>query len=415
MADLPFDATDPRLAAAAWSRIVEPGDPAAGTLVAHVGAVDALDWLVRTVREGRAATGGSRPWEQAVGRWAPRLDNLDVRRELDVLARLGGALVVPGDPEWPARLDDLGERRPFALWVRGGLAQVGAPAPAPGGAPPAPPAPVAPGAAVAVVGSRAATAYGQRVAAELAAGLVAEGVSVVSGGAYGIDAAAHRGALAAGGHTVAVLAGGVDRLYPAGNTALLEAVLAAGAVVAEVPPGCAPSRSRFLARNRLIAALGAATVVVEAAWRSGALSTAAHAAGLSRPVGAVPGPVTSMASAGCHRLLREQGAVCVTDAAEVLELVGPAGEHLPEDPPVQTGLLDGLDPRAARVLDALPVRAAAPVANVARTAGLAVAEVRAVLGLLELQGRAERSGSGWRRRAATAAAPSRGARRTVRT
>ncbi|KAE8762494.1 DNA-processing protein DprA, partial [Georgenia thermotolerans] len=353
MRELPFDATDPRLAAAAWSRLVEPGDPAAGTLVAHLGPVEALDWLVGVVRRGEAA--GARPWEQAVARWAPRLEHLDVRRELDVLARLGGHLLVPGDPGWPAALDDLGEARPFALWVRGRLAA----GPDDGAR-----------RQVAVVGARAATTYGQHVAAELAAGMVEAGVAVVSGGAYGIDAAAHRGALGADGHTVAVLAGGVDRLYPAGNSALLEAVVAAGGVVAEVPPGCAPSRSRFLARNRLIAALGAATVVVEAAWRSGALSTAAHAATLARPVGAVPGPVTSMASAGCHRLLREQAAVCVTDAAEVLELVAPAGAHLPEPPAVQPGLLDGLDPRAARVLDALPARASAAVASVARTAGL---------------------------------------------
>lgn len=379
MPELPFDTADPRLAAAAWSRLVEPGDPAAGTLVAHLGVVEALDWLCGAVRGGSApgAAAGSRPWERAVARWAPRLENLDVRRELNVLGRLGGHLLVPGEAGWPPGLDDLGDARPFALWVRGALP---------------------PGTAAAVVGSRAATSYGQRVAADLAVGLAEAGVGVVSGGAYGIDAAAHRGALEASGPTVAVLAGGVDRLYPAGNTALLEAVLAGGAVVSEVPPGCAPSRSRFLARNRLIAALGAATVVVEAAWRSGALSTAAHAAGLSRPVGAVPGPVTSMASAGCHRLLREHGAVCVTDAAEVLELVGPAGTHLPEDPPVQPGLLDGLDPLAARVLDALPARGAAPVANLARTAGLPLADVRAALGNLELEGRAERAGSAWRRR-----------------
>ncbi|WP_127130703.1 DNA-processing protein DprA [Georgenia sp. SYP-B2076] len=377
MPELPFDASDPRLAAAAWSGLAEPGDPAAGTLVAHLGAVEALDWLTRAARGPAGAGAGSRPWEQAVARWAPRLENLDVRRELDMLDRLGGHLVLPTDPAWPAGLDDLADTRPFALWVRGALP---------------------PGAAVAVVGSRAATPYGQRVAADLAVGIAEAGTGVVSGGAYGIDAAAHRGALAAGGPTVAVLAGGVDRPYPTGNTALLEAVVASGAVVAEVPPGCAPSRSRFLARNRLIAALGRATVVVEAAWRSGALSTAAHAAGLSRPVGAVPGPVTSMASAGCHRLLREQGAVCVTDAAEVLELAGPAGTHLPAEPPVQPGLLDGLDPRAARVLDALPARGSAPVANLARTAGLPLADVRAALGALELEGRAERAGSAWRRR-----------------
>jgi DNA processing protein len=375
MPDLPFDTTDPRLAAAAWSRIAEPPDGAAGALIESLGAVEALGWLT-SVAAGRAGAGGER-WERAVAGWAPRLENLDIRRELDTLHRLGGRLLLPGDPGWPTSLDDLGVERPLALWVRGGA--------------------VTGSRAVAVVGARAATTYGQTMAAELAAGLAEAGATVVSGGAYGIDAAAHRGALTVDGSTTAVLAGGVDRLYPAGNTKLLEAVAASGAVVSEVPPGSVPSRNRFLARNRLIAALGAATVVVEAAWRSGALNTAASAADLSRPVGAVPGPVTSMASAGCHRLMREQGAVCVTDAAEVLELAGGAGEHLTADRPAPPGLLDGLDPVARRVLDALPARGSAPVANVARAAGLPLAEVRAALGHLELEGRARRTGSTWAR------------------
>ncbi len=375
MRELPFDATDPRLAAAAWSRIAEPGDPAAGAVVARLGPAGALDRLVRTAGRGTA----EEPWEQAAARWVPRLENLDVRRELDVLADLGGHLLVPGDPGWPPGLDDLDLERPFALWVRGTLPDL------------------APGRAVAVVGARAATAYGEHVAAELAVGLAEAQVCVVSGGAYGIDAAAHRGALAVGGATVAFLAGGVDRLYPAGNTDLLQAVAAAGAVASEVPPGSAPTRNRFLARNRLIAASTAATVVVEAAWRSGALSTAAHAARLARHVGAVPGPVTSMASAGCHRLLRETDAVCTTAADDVLELVAPMGERLTTDPPVQPGLLDDLDPVAARLLDALPARGTAAVPSLARAAGLAATEVRAALGTLELAGRVERAGSGWRR------------------
>ena len=372
---LPFDATDPRLASAAWSRIAEPPDAAAGALVDSLGAVEALGWLT-SVAAGRVSAGGPER-ERAVAGWAPRLENLDIRRELDTLHRLGGHLILPGDPGWPVSLDDLGVKRPFALWVRGG-AVIGT-------------------RAVAVVGARAATTYGQTVAAEIAAGLAEAGATVVSGGAYGIDAAAHRGALTVDGSTTAVLAGGVDRLYPAGNTSLLKSVAASGAVVSEVPPGSVPSRNRFLARNRLIAALGAATVVVEAAWRSGALNTAASAADLSRPVGAVPGPVTSMTSAGCHRLMREQGAVCVTDAAEVLELAGAAGEHLTTDRPAPPGLLDGLDPVARRVLDALPARGSAPVANVARAAGLPPSEVRAALGHLELEGRARRTGSTWAR------------------
>ncbi|MFC4556104.1 DNA-processing protein DprA [Georgenia faecalis] len=384
MAELPFDVTDARLAAAAWSRIAEPGDTDAGALLAHLGPVEALGWLVHAAAgSGQAAVGGGRAGrpgvERAVGRWAPRLEGLDIRRELDRLAALGGRLVVRGDEEWPGGLDDLGHRAPVALWVRG-AASLGLLA-----------------RAVALVGARASTSYGEHVAVQAAMGLGERGVSVVSGGAYGIDAAAHRGALAVEAPTVAILAGGVDRLYPTGNTALLEQVLASGAVVAEVPPGSVPMRSRFLERNRLIAAGSRACVVVEAAWRSGALSTAAHAAALLRPVGAVPGPVTSMASAGCHRLLRETDAVCVTDAAEILELVGPIGAALAPEPEVARGLLDGLDPVCARVLDALPARGAAPAPNVVRASGLSPGEVRSALGRLELAGRVERNGGAWRR------------------
>jgi DNA processing protein len=244
---------------------------------------------------------------RALARWAPRLADLDPGRVLDRADRLDARVVVPGDAEWPTGLDDLGGSAPLCLWVRGPVDLAAAVR-----------------RSVALVGARAATAYGEHVAADLAAGLAEAGCTVVSGGAYGIDVAAHRGALAVGGPTIALLAGGVDRTYPAGNHTLLESLAREhGAVVAECPPGTAPVRARFLLRNRLIAALSGATVVVEAAWRSGALSTATHAAALLRPLGAVPGPVTSMASAGCHRLIRDGAAVCVTGTPDVLELVGP--------------------------------------------------------------------------------------------
>ena len=233
--------------------------------------------------------------------------------------------------------------------------------------------------------------------------LTSWGAVVVSGGAFGIDAAAHRGALRAG-PTLSVSAGGVDRLYPAANTGLLRAVIDSGALVAEVPPGCQPGRHRFLTRNRLIAAMSGATVVAEAAWRSGALSTARHARDLGRGLGAVPGPVTSMESVGCHRLLRG-GAVCVTDAEDALELVAPLGSVDPEASRAAapgnagSGLLDGLTGDAAVVLDALPARATATVEALARSAGRSESEVVSALGLLELSGRVERDGMRWRRRA----------------
>lgn len=377
------DASPPEgdlLARATWSRLAEPGDPVAGTLVAALGPAGALDLLRDHAAGADASAPGlaDRRLRSALDRWSVRLPGLDLRRELRVLARLGGTLLVPEDPRWPAALADLGPATPHCLWVRGRADLADALR-----------------GAVALVGARASTEYGNHVTSRMASGLADAGVTVVSGGAYGIDAAAHRGALAADGVTVAFLAGGIDRPYPPGNARLLEHLLErGGALVSEVPPGSVPSRSRFLQRNRLIAAAAAATVVTEAAWRSGALNTAGHAAELLRPVGAVPGPVTSAASAGCHRLLREGGAVCVTDAAEVRELVGPLGPA-PERA-VRAAPQDGLDPAVRLALDALPVRRGAGIGSIARAAGLSVPETLAALGTLELRGLAHRDGEAWR-------------------
>lgn len=387
--------TPDALARAAWSRLTEPGDVVAGALVASLGAVDALAWLREagpTLAGGGtvAPVGSGDPGRRlgaAAARWATRLATCDPRRDLDHLARLGGTLLVPSDPGWPAGLGDLGAAAPACLWVRGtvgldGLTRQG----------------------VALIGARACTAYGEHVTGELAAGLADAGRAVVSGGAYGIDAVAHRVALTSGGRTVAFLAGGVDRPYPAGNARLLAAIAdGGGACVSEVPPGSVPSRTRFLQRNRLIAAAARATVVVEAAWRSGALSTAGHAAGLLRPVGAVPGPVTSAASAGCHRLLREGAAVCVTDVEEVLELVGAPGAPVAQGDGGRVPATDdrpdlgGLDDAARRAFDALPARGGATVDALVRVAGLPVGELMAALGALELAGLAGHGSGRWRR------------------
>jgi DNA processing protein len=269
---------------------------------------------------------------------------------------------------------------PIALWVRG------------------------PGAldelcdqAAAIVGARAATSYGLHVAGELGAGLAAAGFTVVSGAAIGVDGAAHRGALAAGGAGVAVLACGIDRSYPAAHEALLERIVATGVVVSEYPPGSVPARHRFLVRNRLIAGLAGGTVVVEAGLRSGAQRTAADARSLGRPVMAVPGPVTSGRSAGCHRMIRD-GAVLVTRVEEVLEEVGRIGLHLAE-PSTTHGSrpTDGLSPLAVLVHDALPARAAQGVAWLATEAGVPPNAVRAALDELVRRELVEQVGGRWQR------------------
>ncbi|WP_167146239.1 DNA-processing protein DprA [Actinomyces sp. ZJ308] len=443
---LPYDIGDPALARATWSRLAEPASAAATMLVNRLGPSAALRWLLEEAVDaaGRvrsaprppvpepppgASSGGDAGahWAQVAARWAPRLEGLDIRRELDVLDRLGGSLILPGDPWWPPGLDEL-EHPPFCLWVRGdpsllisakdletaGVKGNGAEAggdnspqsvSAPRGLPVREqrmPAGPANGLCLALVGARASTRYGEGVATSLASGVTAKGGLIVSGGAFGIDACAHRGALHEG-PTVSVSAGGVDRLYPAGNAGVLEAVIAAGALVAEVPPGCQPGRHRFVSRNRIIAAISGATIVVEAAWRSGALSTAHRALELGRQLGAVPGPVTSMSSVGCHRLLRK-GAVCVTDVDDALELLTPLGTvdadaAKEQDPELAGGgLLDGLDPGGAVVLDAMPAKASASTESIVRSAGLSPKETTAALGVLELTGKVERTATGWRRR-----------------
>jgi DNA processing protein len=365
-----YDPEDERTARAAWSRLTEPTDKHADAFVRKVGAAEALRLVLRGGGAGVAAA----------ARWRSRLAELDPPRDLQALAAAGGRLVVPGDEEWPARLDEL-EVPPLCLWVRGPhrLDAVT-------------------GRAAAIVGARASTKYGETVALQFAQACAERRITVVSGAAYGIDAAAHLGALAVGGATVAVLASGVDRPYPRGNAPLLDRIAAEGVVVSEVPPGSAPTRGRFVHRNRVIAALADATLVVEAGLRSGAAITAGAAATLNRPVGAVPGPVTSPASAGCHQLLRS-GCVCVTTPEELAELVDPIGTVLPAATLPLTPL-DELDPVDLRVLDALPLRSTAPVESLARVAGLDLPAVVAGLGRLELGGLAERAGGGWRRAAA---------------
>lgn len=334
-------------------------------------------------------------WEE---RWE-RLQGGDVgephpARRLRAGAAAGLRFVIPEDDEWPARLDDLDrilparptddDRRngrhlgaPFGLWAFGRALTLER--------------------SVSLVGARAATGYGLAVAAELGTGLAERAVTVVSGAAFGIDAAAHRGALALDGHTVAVLACGVDVAYPADHAVLLEHISQQGTLISEVPPGARPRREGFLHRNRIIAALTEGTVLVEAHHRSGARNTVAHARRLGRARMIVPGPVTSALSVGCHAELRaDLEARLVTSAAEVTEEIGHLGADLA---PVQTGPTDHRDAlgEAARtLLEALPSRDAWSIERIAARLALSVADALAVTTALVTHDLLEQSANGFR-------------------
>ncbi|MDG4785592.1 DNA-processing protein DprA [Micromonospora sp. WMMD1102] len=376
-----------RLARIALNWLFEPGTRAVFRLVGQFGAAGALrrllagkvpDHRLRSTVESRLAAGD--PWQVAL-------------TAAEQTERLGARLVTPADPEWPARLDSLGQlslpsadRRvdqetapPLCFWVRGAWAL---------------------GEAfqrsVAVVGSRAATPYGLHVATEIAFGLAERDWSVVSGGAFGIDAAAHRGALNAGGLTVAVLACGVDRPYPVGNTALFDRIADVGVLVSEWPPGAEPLRPRFLIRNRVIAAATAGTLVVEAAARSGATQTIRRAIAMKRPAMVVPGPVTSAMSVGAHELLREYPETrLVTGVPHVLEEVGRIGADLA--PPVRgpERPQDSLDDESALILEAVPRRGPLGPDVLAARAGLDLRTTLRKLSLLEQLGLVVRRDEGY--------------------
>ncbi|WP_282700990.1 DNA-processing protein DprA [Streptomyces sp. CC219B] len=366
------DAPDEELVGRVFlGRVLEPGDEVGGRWVREWGVAE----VVRRLR-GR----GARPAGVSDKRWAgllARAEGAEPERDLAAARAAGMRFVCPGDAEWPGQLDDLGDARPLGLWVRG-----------------RPSLRMWALRSVAVVGARACTEYGAHMAATLAAGLAEHGWVVVSGGAYGVDGAAHRGALGAGGATVAVLACGVDRPYPRGHTQLIGRIAEQGLVVGELPPGDHPTPSRFIVRNRVIAALTRGTVVVEAAHRSGSLATARAAQRLGRHTMGVPGPATSGLSAGVHELLRGD-AVLVTDAAEVAELVGDMGELAPDrrGPVLPRDLLA---PGARGVLAALPGGRAAPVDEIARGAQTTPDDAVARLYELRSLGYVERHGDGWK-------------------
>jgi DNA processing protein len=369
-----------RLARVRLNVLTEPGDVRVSRLVARMGAVALADELGRE--------------SDLLGlRDDVRLREPDLDPERILAKAHDGAsirYVVPGDAEWPAALDDLDTTepvqrlggRPLGLWVRGPL-RLDEVTPQ----------------AVALVGSRSATTYGVGVAGDLAAHVATAGHPVVSGAAFGIDQAAHRGALGAGGRTVAVLACGVDRAYPSAHRPLLDHLAAHGAVVSELRPGLPPTRVRFLARNRLIAAMSQGTVVVEAAVRSGALNTANWAGRLGRVLMGVPGPVTSAPSEGVHELVRTGEAALVTRGEHILECLSPVGTATVPRRRAEERSLDALDLIELRVLDAVPLLRSAPSVSIAHTAGLDHAETRRALRKLVSVGAVEQVEDRWRRAA----------------
>lgn len=351
----------------ALAHVVEPDDAAIGTLVERHGP----ERIVASIADGslRVATAAA---------LRERLRRLDLEQAFSDADRIGARIITRGSASWPLQLDDLGAGRPYALWVMGAadlrLNLVRS---------------------VSVVGTRASTAYGEEVTRAWCGELVDGGVAIVSGGAFGIDAAAHRAALASGGVTVCVLASGVDTPYPRSHEALIARIADEGLVVSESPLGMEARRHRFLTRNRIIAALTRATLIVESALRSGTTSTANHARALNRPLYAVPGPVTSPASAGCNDMIADGVALLASQPSVLLHTA--SGWSRPVGEPAAPRLpLDDLSPTQSLVLDAMPARGALEAGEIAVRAGLGIAAVMGALGCLEAMGLATLAPDGWR-------------------
>lgn len=357
-----------RRARIALAATCEPGEP---------GLVDVVDAQGPT-RTIAALLSGNRalqvPRAEAIG---ARLAELDLDAVESRASDLGAQVLLPGDAQWPARVDDLGPTRPLALWCWGQanvrLHSVRS---------------------VAMVGARACTRYGEQVAREWSAQLAQDGIAIISGGAYGIDAAAHRGALAVDGTTICLLACGVDVAYPRGHESLFAEIVESGVLVSEAPPGERVRRRRFLTRNRLIAALASATCVVEAAWRSGSASTAAHAAEMDRVVLAVPGPVTSEASQGTHRLISDRVAIVAADVKDVRQAIDPLSLFVDD-----RDRADAVSPQMREVLDALPGEMSGhrglTQAQVATRSGVAATRVQSLLAHAQEMGVARSTHDGY--------------------
>ncbi|MGQ4597509.1 DNA-processing protein DprA [Nocardia sp. R6R-6] len=373
------DSDGRRLAWVYLSRVVQGPCAPLSALIDSVGVVEAA----RAVRECALP-------EPLRGPTAQRRDIDIAARDLEVIDRIGGRVVTPDDPEWPAwRMLGLAQLEPgrdrdgavpLVLWVRGPRSLLDSSE-----------------RAVAVVGARCSTGYGSQVTGEIAGDLAAQGWTIVSGAAFGIDSVAHRAALAVAGSTIAVLACGIDRPYPAQHERLLADIAESGLVVSEYPPGVTAHKHQFLARNRLIAALADGVLVVEAGLRSGARNTVKWARRLGRPALAVPGPVTSAASVGCHRMIRDGEALLVTRAEEVVDDAGPLRLSLPGAGGASGDPEDRLTGDEASVFAALPRIGSRLPIELSQQCGLSLATVRATLPALELAGLVAADESGWHR------------------
>lgn len=388
---------DLRCARAGLTQVIEPAD-SLGVLAAEAWGPLRLveiicgstpsqrDWIALSAidpGDGAFTEKLRRSLGEAIERWRRRSKYFHPPAALEYITTLGGEFLIPEDDRWPTALADLGDAAPLGLWTLGS-ARV-------------PPV----GRMIAIVGSREATRYGENATSMLVRAARNMGLTVLSGGAYGIDVQAHREALATSGEglpTVAVLAGGLDRLYPAGNIELLRQISEDGLLITEMPPGMRPNRYRFLNRNRLIAALASVTVVVEARYRSGALSTAHHAHGLNRSVGAVPGAINVPTSAGCHRLLKETPTLLIDDPSDLAALYGLPDSGAAARDKKHHRDYDILDVEEMLVFEALPIQERTQVGHLMGLTGLSVPRITSILAKLERHRLADKQAEGWRKR-----------------